>query len=66
MFNVFGYSRLIFRRFKRDEEGATAIEYGLLVALIAIALMIGLGAVYDAMDGMFKNIDTAVDTSDPG
>jgi pilus assembly protein Flp/PilA len=29
------------KRFVRDEEGVTAIEYGLLAALIAVAIIVG-------------------------
>ena len=32
------------QRFVRDERGATAIEYGLIVALVAIGLLAGLKA----------------------
>ena len=34
----------IFARFVKDESGATAIEYGLIAALIALAIMVGAGA----------------------
>ena len=36
-------------KFKRDEEGATAIEYGLIAALIAVAAI-------TAMTGLGKNL----------
>ena len=32
-----------FVRFVKDESGATAIEYGLIAALIALAIMVGAG-----------------------
>ena len=38
-------SNMIFSRFLRDDAGATAVEYGLLVGLIAVAIMGGLVAV---------------------
>ncbi|SFA93161.1 pilus assembly protein Flp/PilA [Rhizobium sp. NFR07] len=31
----------IFARFRKDESGATAIEYGLIAALISVALIAG-------------------------
>ena len=34
----------LFARFVKDESGATAIEYGLIAALIALAIMVGAGA----------------------
>ena len=33
------------RRFLRDEEGVTAIEYGLIAALIAVAIILSVTAV---------------------
>jgi len=55
------------RRFLQDEEGATAVEYGLMVALIAaiiIAAVTGLGlnvkAAFEAVCGAIgKNACTA-------
>ena len=32
------------KKFRRDEEGATAIEYGLIAALIAVAVISGVTA----------------------
>ena len=34
-------------RFVRDEEGATAVEYGLMVALIAVAIIVAVTALGD-------------------
>ncbi len=34
--------RLI-RRFLKDDAGATAIEYGLIVALLSLAIVVGVG-----------------------
>ena len=35
----------LFSRFIRDESGATAIEYGLIAALVAVVIITGLTAV---------------------
>ena len=43
-------------RFVKDESGATAIEYGLIAALIALAIMIGAGQLGDALNAKFVNI----------
>ncbi len=41
----------------RDEEkGATAVEYGLMVALIAVAIIGTVGALGGALNGLFTNI----------
>lgn len=50
-----------FNRFRRNEDGATAIEYGLIVALIAVTLILALIQFSTAMDGMFVRMDNSVD-----
>ena len=48
------------RRFLRDEEGVTAIEYGLIAALIAVVIIAGLAAVGTNLDTLFDNIATCL------
>ena len=48
--------RRTLRRLLTDKKGATAIEYGLIVALIAIALMGGLSKLGGGANGMWTNI----------
>ncbi|TPN89522.1 Flp family type IVb pilin [Mesorhizobium sp. CU2] len=43
-------------RFVKDESGATAIEYGLIAALIALAIMVGASALGTALNAKFQNI----------
>ena len=43
-------------RLRRDKRGATAIEYGLIVALIAVAMMGGLRALGGGAGGMWTNL----------
>lgn len=52
-------------RFARNESGATAIEYGLIAALIALAIMVGAGAVGDSLGTKFNDIATAISTGEP-
>lgn len=47
-------------RFLKDESGATAIEYGLIAALIAVVLVTALKAVGDSLGGAFDKISTEV------
>ena len=49
-----------FNRFAKDESGATAIEYGLIAALIAVALITVLTAVGSNLGLTFTKIQTAV------
>jgi pilus assembly protein Flp/PilA len=45
-----------FNRFAKDESGATAIEYGLIAALIAVALITILGTVGTKLGTTFTSI----------
>ena len=45
-------------KFFRNEEGATAIEYGLIAALIAVAAITAMGAVGDQLDNTFTTVST--------
>ena len=51
------------RRLLTDQSGATAIEYGLIAALIVIAMMGGLSAMGGGAGGMWSNISSAVQNS---
>ena len=42
--------------FWKDEEGATAIEYGLIAALIAVAIIVGIKLVGTNLNSLFNDI----------
>ena len=48
------------QRFARDDDGVTAIEYGLLAALIAVAIIVGAGLLGTNLGGLFDKIATKV------
>ena len=48
------------RKFLRDEEGVTAIEYALIAALIALAVIITVGLVGRELNTVFQKICTAL------
>ena len=48
--------RTFWRNLRSDRRGATAIEYGLIVALIAIAMMGGLRSLGGGAGGMWGNL----------
>ena len=54
--------RRTLRRLLTDKKGATAIEYGLIVALIAVALMSGLSRLGGGAGGMWTNIASEAQT----
>lgn len=48
------------RHLRRDEGGATAIEYGLLAALISIALVAAFNALGLSLVGVFEAVAAAL------
>jgi pilus assembly protein Flp/PilA len=50
----------LFSRFVRDESGATAIEYGLIAALIAVVIITGLTSVGTNLNTKFASIATSL------
>jgi pilus assembly protein Flp/PilA len=46
----------IISRFVRDESGATAIEYALIAALMAVVIIAAVGILSPALKGSFTSI----------
>lgn len=46
----------IFARFAKDESGATAIEYGLIAALIAVGIILAASTLGTNLDRLFTGI----------
>ena len=54
---MFKFLKLI----KNDDKGATAIEYGLIAALIAVAIITAVTSVGTNLRGTFNNVSSAID-----
>ncbi|PKP64225.1 MAG: Flp family type IVb pilin [Alphaproteobacteria bacterium HGW-Alphaproteobacteria-7] len=52
-----------FKNLVRDEQGATAIEYGLIAALIAVAAITAMTALGTSLETTFTNVSTTLDTA---
>ncbi len=50
-------------RFAKDESGATAIEYGLIVALIAVVIITAVSTLGGKLNTAFTDINTGLDTA---
>jgi pilus assembly protein Flp/PilA len=48
--------RKLFQNFLKNESGATAIEYGLIAALIAVVIITGVTAVGTSLSTTFTSI----------
>ncbi|MBB4293443.1 pilus assembly protein Flp/PilA [Rhizobium leguminosarum] len=53
----------LFSRFLKDESGATAIEYGLIAALISVALITGATTLGGKISTTFTNLGTKMDNA---
>ena len=49
--------------FFKDEDGVTAIEYGLIAALIAVVIITAVTLVGDSLENTFNYIGTEVDAT---
>jgi pilus assembly protein Flp/PilA len=44
----------------RSDRGATAVEYGLMVALIAIVIIVAVRALGSSLSGLFNTVQSSV------
>ena len=51
------------QKFIRDEQGVTAIEYGLIAALISVAIITGATTLGGALNTTFQNISTKMNSA---
>ncbi len=61
-----GVSRFtLIKDLMKDESGATAIEYGLIAALVSVAAIAALQALGGSLQNMFNTVATALDDAQP-
>jgi pilus assembly protein Flp/PilA len=53
----------LFRQLMRDLSGATAIEYGLIAAIMSVALISGYGAVTGSLLGTLNTVESHITNS---
>ena len=51
----------LIKNFVNDESGATAIEYGLIAALIAVAMIAGATALGESINDKFADVSSEMD-----
>ena len=52
-----------FNKLLRDEQGATAIEYGLIAALIAVAAITAMQSLGNSLNTTFNTVSTELNTA---
>ena len=53
----------LIKRFVREEDGATMVEYGLMVALIAVVLIVIVSTLGQSLKQSFARTNTAVNNA---
>ena len=56
------FARLPLKRFRRAEDGATAIEYGLIAALMAVTVIACISALAPNVGGLLSGVANAFPT----
>lgn len=51
------------RKFLKSEKGATAIEYGLIAALISVVIIVAITAVGTSLSNTFNSVSTSLDST---
>jgi pilus assembly protein Flp/PilA len=54
-----------FRLFLNDSSGATAVEYGLIIAIISLSMIAGFATFTDALTNTFETVANNVDKPIP-
>jgi len=54
--------RVVVESLAKDESGSNALEYGLIVGLVSLAIVTGAGAAGTALNGMFTSLGTRLTT----
>jgi pilus assembly protein Flp/PilA len=50
--------KTVITRFVKDESGVTAIEYGLIAAIVGVGIIVGLSNLKTGLNTLFNNVNT--------
>ena len=56
----------LFQKLITDQSGATAIEYGLIAALVATGAMVAMGALGNSLSNTFTQVSTKMSNASDG
>jgi pilus assembly protein Flp/PilA len=60
MLAIVTYLQARFAAIQADERGATAVEYGLMVALIAVVIMAAVAGIGTRLNTLFESVKTQI------
>lgn len=58
------YTNLMIR-LRSDEKGATAVEYGIMVGLIAVVIIVAVSTLGGTLDGFFDTVNNTLKPAAP-
>ena len=64
--NIYIAMETVAGKLRREEKGATAVEYGIMVALIAVAIIVTVGFVGDGLNRLFEDVNDALPAAPAG
>ena len=64
--NIYIALQTVTGKLRREEKGATAVEYGIMVALIAVAIIVTVGFVGDGLNRLFEDVNDALPAAPAG
>ncbi len=53
----------ILRKLRKNASGTTAIEYGLIAAIVSVAAVVSFNSMGDSLNRIFDTISTAIDSN---
>ena len=62
--SLWSYRSYFAARIGKDDRGATAVEYGIMIALIAAAIMVAVAAIGDNLKDVFQCVADSLSTFD--
>ncbi len=57
--------KALFAKFLEEESGATAIEYGLIAALVGVAIIAGVRALGSELNSTFSEVTSTLEATNP-
>ncbi len=63
---MYTYALIWLKSFIKKDEGVTAIEYGLIAALIAVVIIVAITLVGTELEKTFETISAALETANTG
>jgi pilus assembly protein Flp/PilA len=52
--------KALLTRFKKDESGVTAIEYGLIAAIVGVGIIVSLTTLQTGLNTLFNSVNTSL------